>query len=368
LVDEKRRKLELEESLIEQETLRRKDHNRIQELKGNIRVFCRVRPCISDSAEANLANIRYFGEDNEKMELSEQISSTLGKTSTRSHSFSFDRVFSPESTQHDCFEEISQLVQSALDGYNVCIFAYGQTGSGKTFTMQGPNQPDEESMGMIPRAVQQIYNVAQQLKQFGWNYKMEGQFLEIYNESINDLLGDVSSFGKLKHEIHHFDNKQSGTSTTSVTDMTTVNLDSPSKVKLMLKRASQNRATGSTNLNERSSRSHSVFRLKLTGKNLENGETTNGILNLIDLAGSERLSMSGSVGDRLRETQAINKSLSCLGDVIQALVNDDTHVPYRNSKLTYLLKNSLGKLGCIYIFSCDYILIYCLKKVEIVKL
>lgn len=112
----------------------------------------------------------------------------------------------------------------------------------------------------------------------------------------------------------------------------------------MLKRASQNRATGATNINERSSRSHSVFTLQLTGENKKTGERSSGLLNLIDLAGSERLSMSGSVGDRLKETQAINKSLSSLGDVIQSLVNkkEGSHVPYRNSKLTWLLRNSLG--------------------------
>lgn len=112
----------------------------------------------------------------------------------------------------------------------------------------------------------------------------------------------------------------------------------------MLRKANQNRATGATNMNERSSRSHSVFTLQLTGHNAATGENTAGILNLIDLAGSERLSMSGSTGDRLRETQAINKSLSCLGDVIHALINNKEggHIPYRNSKLTYLLRNSLG--------------------------
>ncbi|KAI9357195.1 P-loop containing nucleoside triphosphate hydrolase protein [Pilaira anomala] len=328
---------ELESALLEQEILRRKLHNTIQELKGNIRVFCRVRPAL-DSEDA-LANIRFFGEDQEKMELLEQVSSTLGKISTKTHAFTFDRVFSPEATQKDCFEEISQLVQSALDGYNVCIFAYGQTGSGKTFTMQGPNEVTESTVGMIPRAVQQIYQVAQRLKQVGWEYQMEGQFLEIYNESIHDLLGDASRYGQIKHDIHHEKNGR-----TTVSDMTSVKLDSPSKVKMMLRKASQNRATGATNLNERSSRSHSVFTLKLTGQNSLTREETHGILNLIDLAGSERLSMSGSVGDRLRETQAINKSLSCLGDVIQALVNNKEggHIPYRNSKLTYLLRNSLG--------------------------
>ncbi|KAI8386912.1 P-loop containing nucleoside triphosphate hydrolase protein [Blakeslea trispora] len=328
---------QLELSIIRHEQQRRKDHDRLQELKGNIRVFCRVRPAL-ESAGA-LASIRFFGEDNESMEMTEQVSSTLGKNSVKSHTFTFDRVFSPECTQKDCFEEISQLVQSALDGFNVCIFAYGQTGSGKTFTMQGPSVATEETSGMIPRAVNQIYTVTQQLKQLGWEYTMEGQFLEIYNETIHDLLGDTSSYSKIKHDIYHEKNGK-----TTVTDMTTVLLDSPSKVKVMLKKASHNRATGATNLNERSSRSHSVFTLRLTGRNQSTGEQTAGILNLIDLAGSERLSLSGSVGDRLKETQAINKSLSCLGDVIHALVNNKEggHIPYRNSRLTYLLRNSLG--------------------------
>ncbi|KAF1796567.1 P-loop containing nucleoside triphosphate hydrolase protein [Mucor lusitanicus] len=330
---------ELQRTLLENEKLRRKDHDKLQELKGNIRVFCRVRPAINSKTEPNLINARFFGDDNESMELTEQTSSTLGKTITKSHTFTFDRVFSPKASQQECFEEISQLVQSALDGFNVCIFAYGQTGSGKTFTMQGPTFPTEETSGMIPRAVQQIYQVVQQLKQFGWEYSMEGQFLEIYNETINDLLGNSSNYGKIKHEIHHEKNGK-----TSVTEMTSVVLDSPSKVKLMLRKANQNRATGATNMNERSSRSHSVFTLQLTGHNAATGERTSGILNLIDLAGSERLSMSGSTGDRLRETQAINKSLSCLGDVIHALINNKEggHIPYRNSKLTWLLRNSLG--------------------------
>lgn len=331
----------MEQEIRDVEKLRRKLHNTIQELKGNIRVFCRVRPSIGDKKDAPLTTMRFFGEDQEKMEISEQATSTLGKVSVKTHEFTFDRVFSPKETQSDCFEEISQLVQSALDGYNVCIFAYGQTGSGKTFTMLGPNHSTEETMGMIPRAVHQIYDVAQELKQTtGWEYAMEGQFLEIYNETIHDLLGETSSYGKLKHEIHHDKNGR-----TTVTDMTSVKLDSPNKVKSMLRKANVNRATGATNLNERSSRSHSVFTLQLSGYNRINGERTHGVLNLIDLAGSERVSKSGSEGDRLREAQAINKSLSCLGGVIQALVDNKEgggHIPYRNSKLTWLLRNSLG--------------------------
>ena len=244
------------------------------------------------------------------------------------------QVFTPTAVNDIIFEEISQLVQSALDGYNVCIFAYGQTGSGKTYTMSSPND------GMIPRAVHQIYTVAESLKEKGWTYKMEGSFLEIYNENINDLLGKAEEMDKKKHEIKH----DTARGKTTVTDLTTVSLDSSARVSQLLEKASGNRSVAATKANERSSRSHSVFILKLAGTNSITGEHSEGVLNLIDLAGSERLVHSQSTGERLKETQAINKSLSCLGDVIYALGNakEGGHVPYRNSKLTYLLQYSLG--------------------------
>jgi kinesin family member C1 len=244
------------------------------------------------------------------------------------------KVFTPGTENNGIFEEISQLVQSALDGYNVCIFAYGQTGSGKTYTMSSPSD------GMIPQAVHQIYSVAESLKEKGWQYTMEGSFLEIYNENINDLLGRPEEIDRKKHEIKHDTTRGK----TSVTDLTTVNLDSSATVAALLDRASGNRSVAATKANERSSRSHSVFILKLAGHNAATGERSEGVLNLIDLAGSERLAHSQSQGDRLKETQAINKSLSCLGDVIYALgsAKEGGHVPYRNSKLTYLLQYSLG--------------------------
>ncbi|KAL7750950.1 kinesin-like nuclear fusion protein [Sorochytrium milnesiophthora] len=336
----------LEHKSNEDETVRRKLHNTIQELKGNIRVFCRVRPLLekemTDGGAAALDHITFADEgDAGAIELAETRESADGtRAVAKSYSFTFDKfprnkVFQPATTQAKVFEEISQLVQSALDGYNVCIFAYGQTGSGKTFTMEGGSgEVVEQSSGMIPRAVSQIYQTAQQLQEKGWSYDMEGQFMEIYNEQIRDLLGDGSA--EKKHEIRHAGTK------TSVTDMTSVPLKDASSVQSMLKKASKNRAVAATNMNERSSRSHSVFILTLTGKNSATGEVCEGRINLVDLAGSERLTSSGSTGDRLKETQAINKSLSCLGDVIQALANKDNHIPYRNSKLTFLLQNSLG--------------------------
>ncbi|KNC96104.1 uncharacterized protein SPPG_08493 [Spizellomyces punctatus DAOM BR117] len=329
----------LEAKVREEETVRRRLHNTIQELKGNIRVFCRVRPPLdaekSEKPDEVLSHISFAEGDEQVIELRQAVESASGqKTVEKTYPFSFDRVFPPTTTQPQVFEEISQLVQSALDGYNVCIFAYGQTGSGKTFTMEGPSHAldDPDTMGMIPRAVHQIFDTATTLEHKGWTYEMEAQYLEIYNETIRDLIGGKEG----KHEIKHLG------STTVVTDVVTVKVETPTQVHEVLRKASHNRAVAATNCNERSSRSHSVFTLRLKGTNPLTSESSSGTLNLIDLAGSERLSSSGSTGDRLRETQAINKSLSCLGDVISALSSGDKHVPYRNSRLTYLLQNSLG--------------------------
>ena len=160
---------------------------------------------------------------------------------------------------------------------------------------------------------------------------MEGSFVEVYNENINDLLGQADDFDKKKHEVRH-DPKELKT---TITDINTVTLDNPAKVESILRRASQTRSVAATKANERSSRSHSVFILKLIGLNSVTGERSEGTLNLVDLAGSERLSHSQSTGERLKETQNINRSLSCLGDVIAALGNgkENSHIPYRNSKV-----------------------------------
>lgn len=319
-----------------EETLRRKLHNQVQELKGNIRVFCRVRPALEVQSEDEVAKMAYPDDDLDSKELTvmgPEQKSALGKDTTSKNGFVFDRVFGPSSQNGEVFEEISQLVQSALDGYNVCIFCYGQTGSGKTHTMSS-------SDGMIPLAVNQIYESAKELEEKGWNYTMEGSFVEVYNENLNDLLGQADDLDKKKYEIRH----DLAKGKTTITDVNTVLLDSPNTVTTLLKRAAANRSVAATKANERSSRSHSVFILKLLGENSITGEHSEGTLNLVDLAGSERLNHSGATGDRLKETQSINKSLSCLGDVISALGQgkDGGHIPYRNSKLTYLLQHSLG--------------------------
>ncbi|KAF5360043.1 hypothetical protein D9758_007622 [Tetrapyrgos nigripes] len=379
LEEERKKNAALNWEVMESEAVRRKLHNMVQELKGNIRVFCRVRPVLpsdlpetSSGSSAAALTTSTSTEDIEKLQeeltanmtfpdrrdhkeivLRSSSESATGQERIETYAFSFDRVFEPESTQAQVFEEISMLAQSCIDGYNVCIFAYGQTGSGKSFTMEGGLT--ETTQGMIPRAVQQVFRGAEQLKAKGWEYKMEGQFLEIYNETINDLLGK-GEFDKKKHEIKH-DLK---TGSTRVTDITILPLNSPSQVRTLLASAQSRRSVAATLMNERSSRSHSVFTLRISGTNASTGESCEGCLNLVDLAGSERINVSfgagfgtgtgtggsGSDKERLRETQSINKSLSALGDVIAALGEKgdkgDKHVPYRNSKLTYLLQNSLS--------------------------
>lgn len=345
------------------EMSRRELHNRIQELKGNIRVMCRVRPLLptetsssssssssaSSSSSCSVSDIEQIyafpsGSDLRSLQVTEPAAAVdaTGQgaggraVSAKKHPFTFDRVFGPEATQADVFDEISQLAQSACDGYNVCIFAYGQTGSGKTWTMEGPADDarrSELTEGMISRTVRQVFENSVQQEEFGWSYRFYAQFLEIYNEKIRDLLSSKSS---AKHEIRH-----DSQGIPVVTDATVVEVQHVRQVSELLQQAAARRAVQQTKKNDHSSRSHSVFQLRIVGDNGQ-GMNVTGLLSLVDLAGSERLKDSGATGDRLLETQAINRSLACLGDVIAALANGEKHVPYRNSKLTHLLQTSLG--------------------------
>ncbi|XP_076948754.1 kinesin-like protein KIN-14D [Bidens hawaiensis] len=325
-----------ETKLLEGENLRKKLHNTILELKGNIRVFCRVRPLLPDDGPAAEATVSFPSS----LELAGR-GIDLYQSGQR-YPFTFDKVFDHNATQQEVFMEISQLVQSALDGYKVCIFAYGQTGSGKTYTMMGrPDAPLQK--GLIPRSLEQVFQTSQALASQGWKYKMQASMLEIYNETIRDLLAprpvsgtEVGGAGK-QYAIRH-----DADGNTFVSDLTIADVFSIKDVSTLLQQAAHNRSVGKTDMNEHSSRSHLVFTLRIYGVNESTEQQVQGVLNLIDLAGSERLSRSGATGERLKETQAINKSLSSLSDVIFALAKKDDHVPFRNSKLTYLLQPCLG--------------------------
>ncbi|BFZ23980.1 hypothetical protein BsWGS_27019 [Bradybaena similaris] len=298
--------------------LRKLYHNQLVELKGNIRVYCRVRPSLpADGLSDPVASFDPFDDG-----------VIFINSKGKSQKFNLDKVFSMTASQSQVFEEVSALVRSAIDGFNVCIFAYGQTGSGKTHTMEGvPHDP-----GVNQRALQLLY---EETKTSGWQYSLETSMMEIYNESLRDLLNPDPNTNKLEVKM-----KQEGGF--YIPGLVTVPVKSLSEVNKVIEAGCQNRAMASTGMNERSSRSHSLLCVQVTGVNVLTGNKTFGRLNLVDLAGSERVSKSQADGARLKEAQYINKSLSALGDVINALKNKHAHVPYRNSRLTYLLQESLG--------------------------
>ncbi|KAM7384746.1 hypothetical protein PAMA_011887 [Pampus argenteus] len=313
---------------------RRQLHNTIQELKGNIRVFCRVRPLVDGGLSKH---IQLLANDNKTITLAKTEESHTGRTADtqKIYNFSFDRVFSPQSSQKEVFEEISLLVQSALDGYNVCCFAYGQTGSGKTYTMEGDEFDD--TRGVIPRAVKQIFRAAEKLESQGWEFTFTASFVEIYNETLRDLLYTGKASKRPEHEIRKSSNNE-----VSITNLTYEKVSNEDQVLGLIALANQNRSTAQTAQNDRSSRSHSVFQLDIEGVNAGRDVKCKSTLCLVDLAGSERMVKSQSQGERFKEMTAINGSLSNLGIVIAALANKESYVPYRNSKLTYLLQGCLG--------------------------
>ncbi|XP_046720357.1 kinesin-like protein KIFC3 isoform X1 [Silurus meridionalis] len=303
--------------------LRKKCHNELVRLKGNIRVFCRVRPICQEEAETEAKSVVSFDSDDDAV----LHLSNKGKLMV----FDMDKVFPPQATQAEVFQEVQSLVTSCIDGYNVCIFAYGQTGSGKTYTMEGiPEDP-----GINQRALRLLFSEVTE-KMPDWHYTITVSMVEIYNETLRNLLGDNPS-EKLDIKMC-----PDGSGQLYVPGLTEFTVKSVEDINKVFELGHMNRATACTNLNEHSSRSHALLIINVAGFNCSTGHRTSGKLNLVDLAGSERISKSGAEGSRLREAQCINKSLSALGDVINALRSRHSHVPFRNSRLTYLLQDSLS--------------------------
>lgn len=337
---------ELEVELLQGEQIRRQMHNTIQELRGNIRVYVRTRPFLPGDQQHDDSPVE-VSPDGESL-------SILDRRSGSPVDFKFDKVFPPSAGQEFIFDEISDFVQSALDGYQVCLFSYGQTGSGKTHTMQGCGQGPMR--GIIPRAVEKILDQARALNHQKWSFTVTASFLEIYNENLKDLLTSMhkeESKGPAKAGSDKLSIKRNREGKSYVEGLTQIPIDvrdpvsGMDQLNALMGVASRSRSVASTKMNSQSSRSHSVFVLHLNGYNEDSGAIVSGALNLCDLAGSERLDRSGADSDaqRLKETQSINKSLSCLGDVFNALATGASHVPYRNSKLTYLLQDCLSGDG-----------------------
>ncbi|KAL0312590.1 UNVERIFIED_CONTAM: Kinesin-like protein KIN-14J [Sesamum radiatum] len=326
----------------------RKLYNEVQDLKGNIRVYCRIRPFLSGQ-NGRQTTIQYIGDNGELVVINP---SKPGKDSHRL--FKFNKVFGPAATQEDVFRDTQPLIRSVLDGYNVCIFAYGQTGSGKTYTMSGPNASSVADWGVNYRALNDLFNISQK-RHAPLHMKLGSKWLK-YNEQLVYSLNLprfwpiylLYLFSYWMHPIVSFNLHTLGIWNTSqpnglaVPDASLHTVKSTADVLELMKVGLTNRAVGATALNERSSRSHrSILTIHVRGTELETNAILRGCLHLVDLAGSERVDRSEATGDRLREAQHINKSLSALGDVIFALAQK-TLMPYRNSKLTQVLQSSLG--------------------------
>lgn len=307
----------------------RKLYNEVLELKGNIRVYCRVRPFLPGQ-NGKSTTVDYIGDDGEIVVINPSKQAKDGR-----RLFKFNKTFGPASTQEQVYLDVQPLVRSVLDGFNVCIFAYGQTGSGKTYTMNGPQSTNKEEWGVNYRALNDLFNISRS-RSSTFLYDISIQMVEIYNEQVRDLLNNNVSQKRLGIM------NSSQPNGLAVPDASILPVKSTSDVIETMQFGHSNRAMSSTALNERSSRSHSVVTIHVRGVDLKSGSTTRGCLHLIDLAGSERVDRSEVTGDRLKEAQHINKSLSALGDVIFALARKSSHVPYRNSKLTQVLQSSLG--------------------------
>jgi len=320
------------------------------ELKGNIRVFCRVRPFMDGDAKtgdkpSDMACLT--SGDRPMVQICQQAAAGGRKRDLVTNEYMFDEVFMHDTTQEGIFKEIEPLLQSVMDGFRLCIFAYGQTGSGKTHTMQGSTERgcDDEQRGVVPRALETIMHIRQAMRKTGWEVSLEVSAMEIYNEVIRDLLTDSDDTSKKGLDI-------SGDKTGEVVvrGLTVLEVQDEQAIYEVLESSAKRRQTASTCHNAVSSRSHSVLQLKVMMKHRKNKETRRGVLNLIDLAGSEKVT-SQHDATQFREAQNINKSLSSLLGVIQALASKSKHVPFRDSKLTHLLSSSLNGDGKALMFA-----------------
>ena len=287
--------------------------------KSFINVYCRIRPlnpleqmhtnntlCVNILSNTQLEIINYNG-----------VADMLTQY------YSFDEIFPPSTTQDEIYNKTSKsIIDSVLQGYNGTIMAYGQTSSGKTFTIQG----EKNNQGIIPQAMQHVFNKISQDKD---TFIITASFLEIYMERINDL------FDPSRSNLHIQDDAQRKP---HIIDLSTITLSSYETFITTYRKASKNRTTSLTTMNDYSSRSHSIMIVNILNKT----KALHGKLFIVDLAGSEKISKTNCQGLNIEEAKLINKSLSQLGLIIKALTTNTSHIPYRSSKLTRLLAESLG--------------------------
>ena len=265
-------------------------------------------------------------------------------------SFDFDVVLGEEGTAEETYERTAKpILSKVLEGFNGCIFAYGQTGSGKTFTMQGSN--DGTVRGITAMLCEELFASIERMKEEK-HVEVVASYVEIYNEKLKDLLLPDGA-PETRRGLQLYEEKLLGGGRAMfIKGVRELEVESYEDVEQVLREGQMRRSVGETKMNAQSSRSHAVLTLRLTSQRTDDPEgvtKTTCKLNLVDLAGSERQKKTGAEGAQLREGANINLSLSMLGNVINALTSSSSggkggelHVPYRNSKLTHLLQDSLG--------------------------
>lgn len=311
-----------EHELLAAQRLRRNIHNAILDLKGQLRVCCRVRP---------LNELEKRKQDAEAVRALSDSVVEVSKGST----FTLDSVFGPESTQEEVFENCRDLVQSAVHGYNATIFSYGNTGAGKTYTMYGT----VEEEGIAPRCVTELFDVLDGLR-CDRSVTVAASMVELYSDRLIDMLaerrpGDVGEQPKLKL-------RQDQNGRVQVEGLEEREANDVHQMRALLRRGARQRAVKANAMNSQSSRSHLIFTIKITSTGRQTSEVISGKLLLCDLGGSEKLGRTGVTGTQMKESIELNKSLSALGDVIEAVAGRKQQVPYRNHKLTQLLQDSIG--------------------------
>ncbi|KAH0575203.1 Kinesin-like protein [Spironucleus salmonicida] len=307
-------------------------------MSDTVKVIIRCRPFNQKEANEGAHNVVFSNKElctvtvnppdyDPKNPGNDKDAKSMGKKVPRT--FTFDGVFGIESKNIDIFlESFRPVIHSLMEGFNACIFAYGQTGSGKTYTMAG----DKNQPGCTPNSFQFLFD--QIAKNTAVEYLVTGSYIEIYNEHVMDL---ITPGGNLPLREH----PEKGIFIAGLTEHT---VQTDEQLLELMDKGFSNRSVAATKMNATSSRSHSIFMVKLEcAETIQNKETIRvGRLNLVDLAGSERQGKTGAEGQRLSEANAINLSLTTLGIVIQKLVDGSNHIPYRDSVLTRLLQNSLG--------------------------
>ncbi|KAG9063316.1 kinesin-like nuclear fusion protein [Linnemannia hyalina] len=331
-----------QQKVKDEESGRRKLYGTIMDLKGHVRVFCRVRP--HGPSDGTVTSIDY--PDLEGREI------VLTTAKEPKYPFTFDRVFAAASTQGDLFEEVSQLLPSVLSGGNACVLAYGSTKTGKSYTLEGSSGSAEESMGLIPRSILQIYEAIRAPESNDWRYTLESRQIGIYNETIYDLQAPEGSSTSKVHEVQ----SDPGGGTAAVTGINMTELNSAVMIGSLLRIAQRRQAEIKTSLKDNYRGGHSVFTIRVTGVNSGTGKTTEGFLNFVDLIASDshleatNVESSGSKdSDNTLAGGVVDRSLKCLADVFLALSSKDSQVPYRGSKSTFVDGSNTKMLFVVHI-------------------